>query len=216
MDFDFFDINKDIDFHAIKNLTRQLLGEDSKKIQISPLTDMILEAPTTTIKTDGKDSDPYAFLSALSLKELKGNDYLNYIHKSDSKLSAQLNKISHKNNSLLLGERMINMPIQVVPAIYKLTLEEAEKANGANYDNYLIPSRKYEVNDEADDNSNKRIKTVEVDYYHYEDKFFEENALFNTQLESKAGIIQSFIVIDHDSLIKAISQLEDAIASLFV
>lgn len=216
MDFDFFDINKDIDFHAIKNLTRQLIGEESKKIQISPLTELILDAPTITIKTDGKESDPYAFLSALSLKELKGNDYLKYIHKSDSKLSAQLNKISHKNNALLLGERMINMPIQVIPAIYKLTLEEAEKANGAVYDNYLIPSRKYEVNDETDENSKKRIKTVEVDYYHYEDKFFEENALFKAQLDSKAGIIQSFIVIDHDSLVKAISQLEDAIASLIV
>lgn len=214
VDFDFFDINKDIDFHAIKNLTRQLLGEDSKKIQLSPLADLILDAPTITIKTDGKDSDPYAFLTALNIKDLKTNDYFKYIHKSDAKLSAYLNKISHKNNALLFGERMINMPIQVIPAIFKLTLEEAEKANGEHYDYYLVPSRKYEVNDETEENANKRIKTVEVDYYHYEDKFLEENALFKTQLNSRGGIIQSFIVLNHDGVIKAISQLEDAITSM--
>lgn len=215
VDFDFFDINKDIDFHAIKNLTRQLLGEDGKKIQISPLADLILEAPTITIKTDGKDSDPYAFLTALNLKDLKTNDYLKYIHKSDAKLSAYLSKISHKNNALLLGERMINMPIQVIPAIFKLTLEEAEKANGAHFDHYLIPSRKYEVNDETEENSIKRIRTVEVDYYHFEDKFLEDNASFKTQLESRGGIIQSFIVVSHEGVIKAIGELEDAITSMF-
>lgn len=215
IDFDFFDINKDIDFHAIKSFSRQLLGEDSKKIQLTPLADLIIEAPTITIKTDGKDSDPYAFLTTLNLKELKTNDYMKYIHKSDSKLSAYLNKISHKNNAMLFGERMLNMPIQVIPALYKLTLEEAEKANGANYDHYLLPSRKFEVNDEAEENSNKRIKTAEVDHFHYEDKFLEENALFKTQLNSRAGIIQTFMVLDHDGLVKAISKLEDDIASIF-
>ncbi|CCH45494.1 hypothetical protein BN7_5076 [Wickerhamomyces ciferrii] len=215
VDFDFFDINKDIDFHAIKNLTRQLLGEDSKKLQISPLADLILEAPTITIKTDGKDSDPYAFLSALNLKELKSNDYIKYIHKADAQLSSNLNKISHKNNALLLGERMINMPIQVIPAIYKLTLEEAEKANGEAYDNYLLPSRKYEINEETEDNSKKRIKTVEVDFFHFEDQFFEENASFKTQLQSRGGVLQTFMVLTHDNLIKSISQLEDTISEIF-
>ncbi|KAH3674408.1 hypothetical protein WICMUC_003245 [Wickerhamomyces mucosus] len=211
------DINStdSVNFHALKNLLRQLIGEDAKALNLSAITDLVLEAPTTTIKTDGKESDPYAFLSAINFKDVKSNDYFKYIHKSDSDLSSYLNKISNKKNALLLSERLINMPIQVIPAIYKIVLEEAEKSEGTKYDNYLIPSRKYEVNDEVDENSSKRIKTVEVDFYHHEDKFLEINAKFFTKLEGKHGIIQTFILIDHQGLEKAIEQLEEAIAAAF-
>lgn len=215
IDFDFFDVNKEVDFHAVKNLLRQLLGEDGKKINLSGLADLVLEAPTTTIKTDGKESDPYAFLAPISVKDAKTTDYYKYINNSDLDLSTQLAKVSNKKVALLMNERLINMPIQVVPALYKIVLEEAEKSEGAAYDYYLIPSRKYEVNDEADNNSNKRVKTVEVDYYHHEDKFFEDNAIYTTALESKKGLIQTFILISHAGIIKAIGQLEDAIAAAF-
>lgn len=195
---------------------RQLIGEDSKKLPLSQLTDMVLETPATTIKTDGKESDPYAFLAPLSLnsKEVKQSEYVKYIYKTNTELSTFLNKISNKDNALLLSERLINMPIQVVPAMYKIVLDEVEKANGKKYDNYLIPSRKYQVNDESEENSHKKVKTVEIDFYHHEDKFFEENSKFKTQLESKHGVIQTFIIIDHDGLVKAIGELEDAIATV--
>lgn len=215
IDFDFFDVDKDVDFHAVKNLMRQLIGEESKKLNLSALADLVLGAPTTTIKTDGKESDPYAFLAPINMKEAKSSDYIKFIHKSDSELSNTLNRISNKRVALLLSERLINMPIQIVPAMYKIVLEETEKSEGEHYDYYVIPSRKYEVNDEAEDNSNKRVKTVEVDYYHHEDKFLEENATHYTQLEPKNGLIQTFIVIGHDELNKAIGELEDAIAAAF-
>ncbi|KAH3682883.1 hypothetical protein WICPIJ_006139 [Wickerhamomyces pijperi] len=216
IDFDFFDINKEIDFHSLKNLARQLIGEDSKKLNLSALTDLILESPTTTIKTDGNDSDPYAFLAPLSFKELKNTDYMKYIHGTDTELSGFLNKISAKKNCLLFSERLINMPIQVIPAMYRIVLEDIEKSEGGesfHYDNYLIPSRKYEVNNETDENSNKRIKTVDLDYYHFEDEFFESNAQLNVKLQNKNGIVQTFIVLDHKSLIKALEELEAAIAA---
>ena len=63
IDFDFFNGNPDVDFHALKNLMRQLFGtQESSRIQLSALADLILESPTTTIKTDGKESDPYCCL----------------------------------------------------------------------------------------------------------------------------------------------------------
>lgn len=195
-------------------MARQLIGEDSKKLNLSALTDLILEAPTTTIKTDGKDSDPYAFLAPLSFKDLKGTDYMKYIHGTDSELSSYLNKISAKKNCLLFSERLINMPIQVIPAIYRIALEDIEKAEGgSHYDNYLIPSRKYEVNSETDENSNKRIKTVDLDYYHFEDEYFENNAQLNIKLQSRNGLVQTFIVLDHKSLLKGLEELEAAIAA---
>lgn len=177
---------------------------------------MVLDATTTTIKTDGKESDPYLFLAPLTFKELKGNDYFKYIQSLDAELQNHLNKISHKNNLMLLSERLINMPIQVVPATFKIVLEEVEKNNdGKHYDNYLIPSRKYQINEESEDNSNKRVKTVDLDYYHYEDKFFEDNADFRFQTEPRGGLVYTFTVISHDGLVKAISQLEDAIAQAY-
>lgn len=215
IDFDFFDVDKEVDFHSVKNLLRQLLGEDGKKINLSALADLVLNASTTTIKTDVKETDPYAFLAPVSMKDAKGTDYIKFINNSDIKLSTQLAKVSNKKVALMVCERMINMPIQVIPALYKIVLEDVEKAEGSHFDYYLIPSRKYEVNDEAEGNSNKRVKTVEVDYYHYEDKYFEDNATHTTQLGSKKGIIQTFILISHEGLIKAISQLEDAIAEAF-
>jgi protein BCP1 len=179
------------------------------------LTDLILDASTTTIKTDGKEGDPYAFLAPVSMKDAKSTDYVKYINQCDLDLSTQLAKVSNKKVSLLMSERFINMPIQVVAPLYKIVLDDVEKAEGSHFDFYLIPSRKYEVNDEAEGNSNKRVKTVEVDYYHYEDKYFEDNATYITSLESKKGVIQTFILISHDGLTKAVGQLEDAIAAAF-
>lgn len=208
-------MNKDVDFHAIKNLLRQLLGEDSKKINLSGLTDVVLDSPTTTIKTDGKESDPYAFLAPISVKDVKSSDYWKYINQTDLGLSTQLTKVSNKKVALLINERFINMPIQVIPALYKIVLEDVAKAEGEHYDYYLIPSRKFEVNEESEQNSNKKVKTVEVDYFHDEDKFLESNALYTNSLESKKGLIQSFILIGHDELLKSIVELEDAIAEAF-
>lgn len=192
-------------------MLRQLIGEDSKKLNLSELTDLVLDSLTTTIKTDGKESDPYLFLAPLNAKDLKSNDYFKYLHKADTGLSSYLNKISHKKVSLLLSDRLINMPIQTIPPTYKIVLEELEK-NHSSFDFYVIPSRKYEVNVDNDEKTNKKVKPeVEVDYYHYEDQFFEENAKFNVQLPARNGIVQTFIILDNEGLTKSITQLEDAI-----
>ena len=76
IDFDFFNANKNVDFHALKNLLRQLLGpQESNKIQLSALADLILDAPTTTIKTDGQESDPYCFLSFIDYRSNRNSDF---------------------------------------------------------------------------------------------------------------------------------------------
>lgn len=111
----------------------------------------------------------------------------------------------------MLSERLINMPIQIVPAIYKIVLEELTK-NDLEFDFFIIPSRKYEVNVDNDEKTNKKVKPeVELDYYHYEDQYFEENAKFKVQLPAKNGLVQTFTIIDIDGLTKSIGQLKDAI-----
>jgi protein BCP1 len=73
VDFEFFDPQPATDFHGMKNLTRQLLDLDATLFDLSALTDLILSQPTlgSTVKVDGNESDPYAFLTVLNLKEHK-------------------------------------------------------------------------------------------------------------------------------------------------
>jgi hypothetical protein len=68
VDFEFFD-PKGIDFLAIKRLLVQLFQLDAEQLLLDQLAELILSQPLlgTTVKTDGIDSDPYAFLTVLNL-----------------------------------------------------------------------------------------------------------------------------------------------------
>lgn len=227
IDFDFFNGNP-IDFHALKNLMRQLLGpQESSRVQISQLADLILESPTTTIKTDGEESDPYCFLSFVNYKEHRDSDYARYLHKVDPKLSSFLQTIDaneKKTCALVLSERLINMPAEVIPPLYKITLEDVTKTLGDDkkYDFYVILSRKYEVNfdmdsdDDSDDGharSKKRVKQAELDYFHPEDRYLEKYAKFRHDSPVRKGVINSYTIVDHQGLVKSINDLEQEIAS---
>ena len=60
-----------MDFHGLKNLCRQLFDVDAQLFDLSALVDLILGQPTlgSTIKVDGNESDPYAFLSVINLRQ---------------------------------------------------------------------------------------------------------------------------------------------------
>lgn len=70
VEFEFFD-PAEIDFHGIKNLLRQLLDVDATLFDISALTDLIIQQKLlgSTVKVEGKEDDPYAFLTVLNLHE---------------------------------------------------------------------------------------------------------------------------------------------------
>lgn len=214
VDFDFFDLNPEIDFHATKNFLRQLLGDDAGIFDISALADLILAKNSvgTTIKTDGKESDPFALLSVINLSENATNpsikkliDYL--YEKTAQKTQFNMilrklltNKKSTKDSSkqpkvgLIVSERMINMPVEVVPPMYKMLLEEMANAEDANekyeFDYFLVISKIYKlvganVEDDEPEKKTKKTKTstdepapVEMDYFHYEDEVLEKNAKY--------------------------------------
>ena len=69
IDFEFFDPIADIDWHGVKRLLTQLLQADAPLFHLHLLTDLILSQPLvgSTVKCDGRESDPYAFLSVLNL-----------------------------------------------------------------------------------------------------------------------------------------------------
>jgi hypothetical protein len=71
VDFEFFEFKPEIDFHGLKSLSRQLFDIDAQLFDLSALADHLLSqiGIGTTIKCDGVESDPYAFLTVLNLKE---------------------------------------------------------------------------------------------------------------------------------------------------
>lgn len=214
VDFDYFNFNPDVDFHATKNFLRQLFGDDSTQFDISGLADLILtgNTPGSTIKTDGEESDPYALLSIININEnltkpsVRGVvDYVLEKTKSEIEFNMVLSKLFNPTKTtkgpskdlkvgLILSERMINMPVEVVPPMYKMLAEEMEKAEDAHekyeFDYFLIISKIYKlvhsnVDEEEDGQKAKKKKplqkdaTEEFDYFHYEDLVFEENARYH-------------------------------------
>lgn len=226
IDFDFYNGNPDVDFHALKNLSRQLFGpQESNRIQLSALADLMLASPMTTIKTDGPESDPYCFLSFIDYKDNKTSDYVKYLIKVDPRLATffqTIDNTSNKRCALVMSERLINMPPEVVPPLYNITLDDVTQSlgDGGNYDFYVLVTRKYEVNFDMDedltnttaDRSKKRVKNDEVDYFHEEDRFFEKHAKIHFQTEARKGIISSYMVLTHEGLTAGIKDLETEIS----
>lgn len=73
VDFEFFDPQPEVDFHGLKTLLRQLFDVDAQLVDLSALADLILAQPLlgSTVKVDGNETDPYAFLTVLNLHEHK-------------------------------------------------------------------------------------------------------------------------------------------------
>lgn len=73
VEFEWFDPQPAVDFHGIKLLIRQLFETDAPLFELSALADLILSQPLlgSTVKVDGNESDPYAFLTVLNLQEHK-------------------------------------------------------------------------------------------------------------------------------------------------
>ena len=73
VEFEWFDPQPEHDFHGLKTLLRQLFDVDAQLFDLSALTDLILAQPLlgSTVKVEGNETDPYAFLTVLNLNEHK-------------------------------------------------------------------------------------------------------------------------------------------------
>ena len=203
VDFEFFDPIADIDWHGVKRLLAQLLQADAPLFNLNLLTDLILSQPLvgSTVKCDGRESDPYAFLSVLNLNihavrplSRRQPDPINRLslkdHPSIKSLTEYL--ISKANQSsalrvvledalasssenhvgLILSERLVNMPVQVIPPMYRMLADEIKWAieevspplakicvtlihgqnEPFNFKYYLIMARTYHLSPEELDN----------------------------------------------------------------
>ncbi|KAK5949548.1 Mss4p nuclear export [Knufia fluminis] len=200
VEFEWFDPLPDIDFHGIKSLLQQLFDVDSVMLDLSALTELILAQPLlgSTVKVDGKETDPYAFLSVINLHAHKDNpavqtliQYLKSKANSNpalAKLSELLSQPSVPSIGLVLTERLINVPAEVVPPMYTMLLEEIqwalEEKEPYQFSHYLILSKTYteiaSALDEEDDRPKKKKRAAgapEPLYFHAEDEVLQRHAI---------------------------------------
>lgn len=208
VDFDYFDLNENVDFLALKNFLAQLFGDDASLFDLSSLADLTLTKGVagSAIKTEGKESDPFALLSVVSLSDNMDKQcvktLVNYILDKSSKQTefhAVLEKLLTSRSTgaakklrvgLIISERVINMPVEVVPPMYQLLLDDMAKEEEASekksrFDLFLVISRVYEfaaAKIDADDSQKAKKKKlpakpeIQMDYFHYEDPILEKNA----------------------------------------
>jgi protein BCP1 len=203
VDFEWFDPNPEVDFHGLKTLLRQLLDADHQLFDLSALADLILSQPLlgSTVKVDGKESDPFAFLTVLNLETHKSNpaiqQLLSYLReKSSQPIHAPLHALLNQTTptpqiGLILTERFINMPHEIVPPMYTMLLEELqwaiEAAEPYAFTHYLLLSKTYvEIESQLSSSSameppSKKKKAgkgeEETFYFHPEDEVWQRFAL---------------------------------------
>eukprot|EP00833_Pecoramyces_ruminatium_P009834 jgi/Orpsp1_1/1183866/evm.model.c7180000086988.2 len=207
VDFEFFDPQPQ-DFYGYKILLKQIFGNDHEYINLSDLADLVLSQPLlgSSVKVqseDPKKEDPYAMLSVLNMQEHKDkisiqqikkylNDRLTKKPVSLKKLNGYLNDES-KPVGLLLNERLINMPPQVVPPMFRMLLEEIQWAiddkEPYEFAYYMIISKLYRMveskvdkDENAPQTSVKKNKKSRIDpedlnkvfYFQPEDEIIEK------------------------------------------
>ncbi|KAI0668611.1 p21-C-terminal region-binding protein-domain-containing protein [Trametes maxima] len=167
VDFEFFDPNADIDFLALKRLLTQLFQADAQLLPVHDLADLILAQPLvgTTVKCDGRDSDPYAVLTALNLRVHQGRPSIKALtayalekSSADPVLHAKLQALlgpaalasgTADHVGFVFSERLINMPVQIMPHMYRMLADEVQWALDDNepYDfkHLLLISRVYRL-----------------------------------------------------------------------
>lgn len=201
VDFEWFDPQPAHDFHGIKSLLQQLFDVDAQLFDLSALTDLILAQPLlgSTVKVDGNETDPYAFLSVINLQNHKGKDFVSkltgYVRQrgalnpSNSEVEKLLSLPELPPIGLILTERLINLPSEITPPMYSMLLEEIKWAldekEPYNFSHYLILSKTYtEIASklgEEDDRPKKKKKggssSSTVLYFHPEDEVFQRHAV---------------------------------------
>lgn len=195
VDFEWFNFDPQIDFHGTKSLLRQLLDVDANLFNISALADLILSQPTigSTVKVEGKETDPYAMLTALNMFEHREKEPMKELIKyivekaqTNSALSSVPELInSGKHVGLVFSERLINMPSEIGPPLYSMLIDEVEAAvedkEPYEFSHYLVLSRVYkETESTINVEERKRKKAKEeasVFYFHPEDEVLQKHAL---------------------------------------
>ena len=163
VDFEFFGFIES-DYQAIKHLLIQLFSHDAKDLDISSIADHFIkqdEEVGSTVKSEGEMGDPLAFIGVLpwdSVPLILASSYvtcsLYSMDSQDQPYIISLRKyllgktssnvilngfLRNPNNKIgiVLSERLVNMPVQIIPPLLRIFDEEMEAAVVLTYDSLI-------------------------------------------------------------------------------
>ncbi|KAI8947740.1 putative actin cytoskeleton organization and vesicular protein [Xylaria longipes] len=196
VDFEWFNFNEKIDFHGTKSLIRQLFDVDATLFDVSALADLILSQSSigSTIKTDGEEADPFAFMTALNVQEHREKkpmaqliSYLSEKAKGVESLAPIVPSLlaSGQHVGLVLSERLINMPSEIAPPLYTMLIEEIQDAveykEPYEFTHYLVVSKTYHEIESTLVEERKKKKGKQENatlyYFHPEDEVLQKHAV---------------------------------------
>ncbi|KAG3120186.1 hypothetical protein PI124_g1043 [Phytophthora idaei] len=215
VDFLFSD-PREAHFHSVKQFLLAYLPP-TQPFDVSGLANAIVGQVTagTMVCVEGED-DVYGFITALNLKsfanETSIQQVLQYVTKKCP--SAELPKLQQilntKNVGLVLNERMVNLPYQLVPALHSALHEDIEWAiqnedteelrNSFEMDYFLILATcTEEKSGSSGSKKGKKSKTTYEQtakfFHNFEDEFLEQEAelsfSFDTPLTERERVDQS-------------------------
>ena len=136
VDFDFVD-PRPIHFKSVRRLLTHYLPGEEARFDSTGLADLIVgQASVGTIVASGEEpDDAYAFATVLNLERHAEQPCIKAIAKyllgkapSAAARAAVKAAFEGKNTALLLSERMVNMPPEIAPTLYKCLLDDLEWA----------------------------------------------------------------------------------------
>ncbi|KAA1129055.1 Mss4p nuclear export [Puccinia graminis f. sp. tritici] len=145
-------------------------------LDVGELADLVLsdqkEWVGCTVKCDEEDPDPYAFISVLDLKAYQDKksiltltNYLTSALASSNPSPAQADELlkvlkeslqpEGSGIGLVLSERLINVPVYIMPQLFtqlgnEIKHAQSKNAPGFNFDRLLIPSRVFTLSPNQD------------------------------------------------------------------
>ncbi|KAJ2805704.1 Mss4p nuclear export [Coemansia guatemalensis] len=185
IDFEFFDPSPE-DFHAMKHMLVSAFGDDAEEFNVSELVELILEqnAIGSTVKVE-EGGDPYGFMTVVDMRAHSGKTVVKQIRKylekkaDGQKMGGRLREMLDGHTGLLINERVINMPPQVVAPMLRMLAEETQRATEAgepfDFEYYLLLAPMYR---EVSEEENPRRTEAMAAFAHAEDEFVEEFACF--------------------------------------
>ncbi|OAV99665.1 hypothetical protein PTTG_25248 [Puccinia triticina 1-1 BBBD Race 1] len=158
--------------HPSKTLVKPVLED----LDVGELADLVLsdqkEWVGCTVKCDEEDCDPYAFISVLDLRAYQEKSsilvltsYLTSVLASSTPSSAQADELltvlkqtlspEGSGVGLVLSERLINVPVYIMPQLLtqlgnEIKHAQSKNAPGFKFDRLLIPSRVFTMSANPD------------------------------------------------------------------
>jgi len=187
VDFEFFGMKYD-DYHFIKTFLKNYLN--NVQWNSSELANLICTQTEvgSVIKVTDNEDDTFGFLTVINFHmhtKLQCIQQIKQYILSKKDTFAEILNDETQSLGLIISERMINVPPQLAPHLYRTLFEEIQKQPLFSFQNYLLLTSYYqEVIDTTSEKSKKKQKgnvSNEHLYFKPEDEILAKHASFSVE-----------------------------------